>query len=56
VTGSTDETQAAAIGDQDAAFVAACIDGTPFAATGAAILPTLRVQQQVADLVAIHEK
>jgi 2-hydroxy-4-carboxymuconate semialdehyde hemiacetal dehydrogenase len=54
--GSVAETQAQAIRDQDAAFVAACLGGATFPASAARILPTLRVQQRVANLVAADGK
>jgi hypothetical protein len=43
--------QAAAVRAQDAAFLAACRGDAPFRASAAAVLPTLRIQQRVADLL-----
>jgi 2-hydroxy-4-carboxymuconate semialdehyde hemiacetal dehydrogenase len=51
VGGTVEAAQADAVLAQDAAFLAACRGEAPFAASGALILPTLRVQQEVADLV-----
>ena len=49
--GTVAAAQAAAVRAQDAAFLAACRGDAPFRASAAAVLPTLRIQQRVADLL-----